>query len=472
MKKLLTPTTALVVLLVACSLGRAGDRKKTASTESKALQGNWNVRYPEIPRGYVKITGKKFVVIDGPDGPEEVEFKLDPSTRPPQITLESGRSKDRVRRGIYSLTGNKLQIYCANPMPTRIPSRATIVKNESDATTLYLELERRSSPPKSASRATPPPTPSHDPSTVSWTIPSMESPKSASRHTSDEEYVHELLEILKETRSIDTFIVTLTLLKEAKANPHQTIPVVIRQAERLGIFANHAMKPEGLAGELATSVMEMIDEILTKTSKTKSSTPKATCPCSSSLRGKVTPPNVPACSVGAALGALIGSSTNTPPKVCPATTEYTAPSDLPEHTTPIYPPCSEDGKQPECEAPSDSQVLRALRPLTPAIPGVYEEYRDEVQIVKEPITNQVDPPRFFPLVGPAQLHHVHWKCTVSYALKIKAPSFPFPLTARSRCVDVVYLDTDHLHQCAPGAKLSGSRNEPSKVAQSSWIQAH
>ena len=46
-----------------------------------------------------------------------------------------------------------------------------------------------------------------------------------------------------------------------------------------------------------------------------------------------------------------------------------------------------------------------------AWPFLYEVQRNNIRIVKERIADYIDPPRFVPLIGPAQLHHAHYKCT-------------------------------------------------------------
>ena len=94
--------------------------------------------------------------------------------------------------------------------------------------------------------------------------------------------------------------------------------------------------------------------------------------------------------------------------------------------------------------PSEGEVLRALPQTKPRVPWVYEEFRDNVQIVTELLVDKIDPPRFFPLVGPAQLHHCHWKCTVYYTETVES-GYPFPFRCVKPRVEVVYMDLDHLH---------------------------
>jgi hypothetical protein len=81
--------------------------------------------------------------------------------------------------------------------------------------------------------------------------------------------------------------------------------------------------------------------------------------------------------------------------------------------TPILPPVREGFPPPLCEDPPDeARILRAIPHVCRGVPYFIEEFRDNVQVVTELLVDKIDPPRFFPLVGPAQLHHCHWKCTV------------------------------------------------------------
>ena len=113
--------------------------------------------------------------------------------------------------------------------------------------------------------------------------------------------------------------------------------------------------------------------------------------------------------------------------------------------TSILPPIREGFPPPLCEDPPDeARVLRAIPHLTRGVPYFYEEFRDDIDVVSERLVDKIDPPRFFPLVGPAQLHHCHWKCTVYYTETIES-GYPFPFRCRRPRVEVVYVDLDHLH---------------------------
>lgn len=94
-------------------------------------------------------------------------------------------------------------------------------------------------------------------------------------------------------------------------------------------------------------------------------------------------------------------------------------------------------QDPQCyEQPNEARILRGMKPVQRGIPYVHEESRDNIQIVTERIVDKIDPPRYFPIVGRAQLHHCQWKCTVYYTDTISRPQ-----------QQVIYVDTDHLHTC-------------------------
>ena len=118
--------------------------------------------------------------------------------------------------------------------------------------------------------------------------------------------------------------------------------------------------------------------------------------------------------------------------------------------TVIMPPIREGFPPPLCEdPPDDAMVIRALDNVTRGVPYFYEEFRDDIQVVTERMVDKIDPPRFYPLIGPAQLHHCHWKCTVYYTETVES-GYPFPVRLRRNRVEVVYIDKDHLHLCPGG----------------------
>jgi hypothetical protein len=118
--------------------------------------------------------------------------------------------------------------------------------------------------------------------------------------------------------------------------------------------------------------------------------------------------------------------------------------------TPILPPVHAGSPPPACEEPpEEARILRCLPPL-PGVPHCCQVLREDCQIVTERLVDRVDPPYFFQVVGPARLHHCQWKCTVHYTETVES-SYPFPCRCRRPRIQVVYIDTDHLHLCPADA---------------------
>ena len=68
-----------------------------------------------------------------------------------------------------------------------------------------------------------------------------------------------------------------------------------------------------------------------------------------------------------------------------------------------------------------------------------------LNLARVKIADYVDPPRVVPLIGPVQLHHAHYKCTVYYSETIKV-GWPIPHTTRDEdAVEVIYIDHNHFH---------------------------
>jgi hypothetical protein len=99
------------------------------------------------------------------------------------------------------------------------------------------------------------------------------------------------------------------------------------------------------------------------------------------------------------------------------------------------------------DPPSEDQVMRAMP--TDASGGVaffQETQINNVRIVVEPLVDRLDDCKVYPLVGPARLHHCHYKCTIYYDKTIRS-YWPIPFTHTDESVEVVYIDKDHLIRC-------------------------
>lgn len=115
----------------------------------------------------------------------------------------------------------------------------------------------------------------------------------------------------------------------------------------------------------------------------------------------------------------------------------------------------------ECVAldpPSDDQVVRMLekvRPVSGGSPFLETTYRNIKGIEKHKIADYLDPPRVVPLIGPAQLHHAHYKCIV-YFEEVTHVGWPIPYTIRNEdAIEVLYIDLDHFHRVGGPENIPG-----------------
>jgi hypothetical protein len=115
---------------------------------------------------------------------------------------------------------------------------------------------------------------------------------------------------------------------------------------------------------------------------------------------------------------------------------------------PILGPITEGGPVVALDPPSEDEVMRALekaRPIEGGVPFLHETQRSNVRMVIEPIADYIDPPRVYPLIGPAQQHHAHYKCTI-YFQETTRVGWPIPYTTKNEdAQEVVYIDHNHLH---------------------------
>jgi hypothetical protein len=115
---------------------------------------------------------------------------------------------------------------------------------------------------------------------------------------------------------------------------------------------------------------------------------------------------------------------------------------------PILGPLTQGGPVTALDPPSDDEVWWAFeraRSVQGGIPFLYETQRNNVTIIKEKIADYIDPPRVVPLIGPAQLHHAHYKCTI-YFTERRIVGWPIPHTLINEdAAEVVYVDHNHFH---------------------------
>jgi len=115
---------------------------------------------------------------------------------------------------------------------------------------------------------------------------------------------------------------------------------------------------------------------------------------------------------------------------------------------PILGPITAGGPVKALDPPSQDEIWRAFeraKPVQGGIPFFHEQQRNNVTMVVDKIADYIDPPRVIPLIGPAQLHHAHYKCTIYYTDR-KVVGWPIPHTLEDEdSVEVIYIDHNHFH---------------------------
>ena len=119
---------------------------------------------------------------------------------------------------------------------------------------------------------------------------------------------------------------------------------------------------------------------------------------------------------------------------------------------PILGPITSGAEIVALDPPSDDEVMRALekaQPVEGGVPLLWERNRNNVRIVKCKIADYIDPPRVVPLLGPVQLHHAHYECTIYYT-EITRVGWPVPHTlVYEDSQEVIYIDHNHFHMVGP-----------------------
>ncbi|HEY2839571.1 MAG TPA: hypothetical protein VGJ26_10495 [Pirellulales bacterium] len=115
---------------------------------------------------------------------------------------------------------------------------------------------------------------------------------------------------------------------------------------------------------------------------------------------------------------------------------------------PILGPITSGSPAVALDPPSEDEVMRALekaKPVSGNVPLLYEKQRNNCRMTIEPIADYIDPVRVYPLIGPAQLHHAHYKCTIYYS-ETTNNGWPLPYrTVDEDSREVVYIDHNHFH---------------------------
>lgn len=105
------------------------------------------------------------------------------------------------------------------------------------------------------------------------------------------------------------------------------------------------------------------------------------------------------------------------------------------------------------DPPSEQEVWDKVPKFKNGSPPFYETQRNNVNILVEKIGEAVDPCKVYPLAGPCQLVHCHYKCTV-YFDEVYTADYPIPYHHVAHRVEVVYIDKDHLRRCGGPAQAT------------------
>ncbi len=113
---------------------------------------------------------------------------------------------------------------------------------------------------------------------------------------------------------------------------------------------------------------------------------------------------------------------------------------------PILDPVPGEFAPPPClDPPSEAEVWAKVPKFRNGLPPFYEVQRNNARFLIEKIGEKVDPVRIYPLAGPAQLIHCHYKCTI-YFDELYWSDYPIPFHHRDARVEVVYIDKDYLRR--------------------------
>ena len=114
---------------------------------------------------------------------------------------------------------------------------------------------------------------------------------------------------------------------------------------------------------------------------------------------------------------------------------------------PILDPVVGEFAPPTClDPPSEAEVWDKVPKFKRGSPVFYETQRNNARFLIEKIGDKIDPCKVYPLAGPCQLVHCHYKCTVYYDESYWS-DYPIPFNHVDHRVEVVYIDKDHLRRC-------------------------
>ena len=117
----------------------------------------------------------------------------------------------------------------------------------------------------------------------------------------------------------------------------------------------------------------------------------------------------------------------------------------------ILGPTTAGGPPQALDPPTPAEVMAALNGangVAGGLPFLDEVQQNNVRVTVELIADYMDPPRKYPLIGVAQLHHAHYKCTIFYT-EVTRVGWPIPHTLTDEeHSEVIYIDHNHFHMVA------------------------
>lgn len=121
---------------------------------------------------------------------------------------------------------------------------------------------------------------------------------------------------------------------------------------------------------------------------------------------------------------------------------------------PILDPVPGEFAPPNClDPPSEAEVWAKVPKFRHGLEPIYEVQRNNVRFLIEKIGDKIDPPKIYPLAGPCQLVHCHYKCTV-YFDELYWSDYPIPFNSIDHRVEVVYFDKDYLRRVGGPAQAT------------------
>jgi hypothetical protein len=121
---------------------------------------------------------------------------------------------------------------------------------------------------------------------------------------------------------------------------------------------------------------------------------------------------------------------------------------------PILDPVPGEFAPPSClDPPSEEEVWAKVPKFRAGCPPFYEVQRNNARFLIEKIGDKTDPVKIYPLAGPAQLIHCHYKCTI-YFDELYWSDYPIPFHHLDHRVEVVYIDKDYLRRAGGPAQAT------------------